>query len=786
MVVALKYLNFMHRRRAVSKAKGGKARAVLTRLNSYLNAAEPEPVFFLTRLWNNQQKAVTYKQLREAIQNGFLDEKTLQAWQLDYANFVNEHLKPIWHQAMEAANAHLMAQHPDYFFDPMAEGVRKWTAGRGAHWATAIADEQREAIAAMLDKTFAGDFTVDELSRAIRPAIGLNHIQAKANVNYYKHVKASLLKNNPGMREATAEKKARDAALRYAARQHRQRAYMIATTEMSFAYNKGAHEGIKQAQEQNLMGKMVKVWSTADDERVCQTCGPLDGVQLAMDADFDFPGKTLYEGHKQTPPAHPRCRCAVAYEEIEPPQYLVTSEPETLDEWSPGQPQLPEPPLPAIPNTVAMPQNLKYKGRTNLGGIGEMHLYEDADGMGWLFKPAQTKAGVPEAFRAYVQEAGYKIQGIVNPETAMPMAVGTLGGKFGTLQKRIPLGKDQINFKSWQYTQDPLPPGMAAQFQREHVTDWLIGNFDAHGGQFLIDDAGRLLGLDKDQAFRYITQAGSRKMSYAYHPNAVYGETEPIYNTIFKRFAKGDIDLNLQDTLAYIKRVESIPDVSYREIFRGYAEGMHGKGQAAEALLDQIVDRKMGLREAYREFFSDLLTVKNGKKQVFAWADETAAHMKQPLVGVLHTPEMLSKMSIAELKQLAKQKQIPYYLNMNKGQLITSISDPVKAPGISAQVRDRLAAARAARKAAPANSAKEKATANATDIFSDLAVVPEGRIGISVRSDGPLLEGMNLTARRMNIDGTDYYEITGKLTYETWSATWNRLKPTGTIEEIFF
>lgn len=55
-----------------------------------------------------------------------------------------------------------------------------------------------------------------------------------------------------------------------------------------------------------------------------------------------------------------------------------------------------------------------------------------------------------------------------------------------------------------------------------------------------------------------------------------YGETEPVYNTLFRRFANEDIDLNLQDTLPYIKRVESIPDKEYREIFRPYAEALHG------------------------------------------------------------------------------------------------------------------------------------------------------------------------------------------------------------------
>ncbi|MGI6498020.1 MAG: Rho termination factor N-terminal domain-containing protein [Oscillospiraceae bacterium] len=40
--------------------------------------------------------------------------------------------------------------------------------------------------------------------------------------------------------------------------------------------------------------------------------------------------------------------------------------------------------------------------------------------------------------------------------------------------------------------------------------------------------------------------------------------------------------------------------------------------------------------------------------------------MQQPITAVMHSPETLKKMNVAELKQMAKQKQIPYYNNMNK------------------------------------------------------------------------------------------------------------------------
>ena len=50
------------------------------KIRKFLNAKEPELVFFLQTLWNNQQKAITYKELREAIIDGYLSEKLMEEW----------------------------------------------------------------------------------------------------------------------------------------------------------------------------------------------------------------------------------------------------------------------------------------------------------------------------------------------------------------------------------------------------------------------------------------------------------------------------------------------------------------------------------------------------------------------------------------------------------------------------------------------------------------------------------------------------------------------------------
>ena len=150
--------------------------------------------------------------------------------------------------------------------------------------------------------------TPDEAARIIRPCVGLTMPQAMANIRYREAVRQAYLKAHPHGKPGTADKRASEAAARYAARQHRYRAQNIARTELAFAYNAGAYGATKDAQARGYIGDCVKVWLTAYDERVCPICSVMDDEKRRMDEAFSN-GKLL-------PPGHPSCRCAVAYEEI--------------------------------------------------------------------------------------------------------------------------------------------------------------------------------------------------------------------------------------------------------------------------------------------------------------------------------------------------------------------------------------------------------------------------------------------------------------------------------------
>lgn len=295
--------------------KDAAAITALKKLRSFLDVKEPRLVSFLVRTWRLQGDAITYKELREAILAGEISADYLEQWRQDYSRFVKLYMEPAWTEAIEASIKEIIAKYPEFSFDPMAEGVRKWAETRGAEFVTNSTSTQIEGLRAVVRKaSVLEDMSVDQLARAIRPMVGLTKQQSVANLNYY-----TKLREN-----GVSEKRAHDLALRYAARQHRFRGYNIARTELAFAYNQGAHEGVKQAQAAGYMGETVKIWCTADDERVCPICGGLEGKQLAMDDDFDFYTRLATSANptiRMTPPAHPSCRCAVMYKEIGPPIY---------------------------------------------------------------------------------------------------------------------------------------------------------------------------------------------------------------------------------------------------------------------------------------------------------------------------------------------------------------------------------------------------------------------------------------------------------------------------------
>ena len=99
------------------------------------------------------------------------------------------------------------------------------------------------------------------------------------------------------------------------------RAEMVARTE-AFRI---ANDSTKQTWKESGIVKSMR-WYTAEDERVCPLCGPLDGKVVSIDQNFFDKGDTVQGSdgstlevsydHVGAPPLHPDCRCYVRPEEL--------------------------------------------------------------------------------------------------------------------------------------------------------------------------------------------------------------------------------------------------------------------------------------------------------------------------------------------------------------------------------------------------------------------------------------------------------------------------------------
>lgn len=255
-------------------------------------------------------------------------------------------------------------------------------------------------------------------------------------------------------------------------------------------------------------------------------------------------------------------------------------------------------------------KQFENQGRIMIGGTKPMYQYRDSDGQVWLMKEAITAIGTKKPMGALVSEAAFRIQNLVEPESAIPTFVRrSADGKVvhGSFQARVDVDKNAIDLFQWQRDgKGVLTDSLKKQILREHVTDWLLCNFDTKGENFLIDTDGRLRGIDKEQAFSYLYEKEAQHLSYDYSPNP----NKTLYDTVFQMYANGDenMDLDLGGNYQYIRKLSRMPDQEYMNIFRDVIDAKcKGDTAKADKMYEAILGRKQNLETEYGTFYGKLV-----------------------------------------------------------------------------------------------------------------------------------------------------------------------------------
>jgi len=176
-----------------------------------------------------------------------------------------------------------------------------------------------QAVAEFIDQGFEGAF--DENATNLRRIV---EFAAKRVARSYNSTTAELLSNtlNEGISEGEDLTQLTSRVRSIYEYSNSVRAEMVAHTEAFYIANEGSREAYRQSGVVKTMR-----WYTAEDERVCEFCGPQNGRTVGTNEVFYPKGEELVGADGGTlkldyraidvPPLHTRCRCFIRPERID-------------------------------------------------------------------------------------------------------------------------------------------------------------------------------------------------------------------------------------------------------------------------------------------------------------------------------------------------------------------------------------------------------------------------------------------------------------------------------------
>jgi len=255
------------------------------------------------------------------------------------------------------------------------------------------------------------------------------------------------------------------------------------------------------------------------------------------------------------------------------------------------------------------PLVLVNTGRAFMGGSKPCYYFTDkTTGKRYLYKKAENCCGFSNPKGAIMTEIGGKLQALLDPKHAIP-AVGIKNekGKYiGSLQEIIEVKKDGFDFNSWQHqpeeerSTDVLTNEVKEQILTFHAIDWILCNYDTKGENLLQRSDGSFVSIDKEGAMSHVLKDGTFDMSVDYSPHT----DEPIYNTFFRMYREGRIDLDMKIVEAVIAKVEILDDEEYEKMFEPYIKTLDEDEKIP--VKNEIMRRKQNIRQAYDKFFKEL------------------------------------------------------------------------------------------------------------------------------------------------------------------------------------
>jgi hypothetical protein len=259
----------------------------------------------------------------------------------------------------------------------------------------------------------------------------------------------------------------------------------------------------------------------------------------------------------------------------------------------------------------------KVVGNANKAGFQGAHskyILHDKDGNQYLFKPNMDEA----QHVTWAEIIGNKMAKIVGlPCVEMgskPVTIKVPMGMQGSYQGVNATGSVQkivgnLKHNTIQHYVDNgfsnCPKELVEDLQREHVLDWLLGNNDAWAGQFIIDQNGDLIGVDKGQSFKFY---GDDILSLKWDPNgnSKMGH-EQIYNLLLKSAKKGNVKLDFGVVHKFIQEnIGNLTSMALHHMVKPYEAHSAVWGNKPNELGNIATKRRANLLKDFKKLYESV------------------------------------------------------------------------------------------------------------------------------------------------------------------------------------
>lgn len=241
-------------------------------------------------------------------------------------------------------------------------------------------------------------------------------------------------------------------------------------------------------------------------------------------------------------------------------------------------------------------------GKSISGGSKPNKLLLGPGGSQWMFKTGLAGEG---DFRSYVDEAGYKLAGLIKKNN-VPIAVMEFDGKVGSFQ---PYADDAST-----PTSDPteLNEEDMVEVLTQHMVDMFMGDHDGHVGNW-IRTGGKLRAVDRGQAFKFLFAGKADSYDPQWHAPGNFGEG--YAKRLLIEWGKGTTEL---------------PDSAFTEMRKAIGKVQNVVDAELQAILDPVFTARgssdkekkkvlNALKKRRDNYLKDWTTVMKKLRTGFSW-----------------------------------------------------------------------------------------------------------------------------------------------------------------------